>query len=292
MVEHRGCGKQGGSDMTSQTLSQEDVVTPSLAEGVVPATDQEAKVAVTILLPAFNEEANIKHSLEAVSRHLSGMGLRYEIVVIDDGSRDGTRLKAAEEMERLPVKVVGYGVNRGKGGALKYGSRFASGEVTVFMDCDGEIDPLDLARYHEALRTADLAIGSKRHAGSHVDVPLERKFLSFGFNYLVRLLTGIRYSDTQSGLKAFRTSSLKKIMPLVSVKKYAFDVEILTVASLMRMQVAEMPVRIRLSARFGAHGVLRMLVDLLGIAYRLRIKRWYQRNLHNGSAEYSPILRW
>jgi glycosyltransferase involved in cell wall biosynthesis len=267
-------------------------VTPSLAACVAPAAGQALKVAVSILLPAFNEEANIKRSLEAVTHALSGIGLGYEIVVIDDGSRDGTRLKAAEEMEKLPVKVVGYGVNKGKGGALKYGTKFASGEITVFLDCDGEIDPTDLAEYFVALRDADLAIGSKRHPNSRVEAPLERKFLSACFNYLARILTGISCSDTQSGLKAFRTSSLKRIMPLVSVKKYAFDVEILTVASLMKMRVAELPVTIQLSARFRAHSVLRMLVDLLGIAYRFRIKRWYQRNLHNGSAEYSPVLRW
>ena len=143
-----------------------------------------------------------------------------------------------------------------------------------------------------ALRHEDLAIGSKRHPNSRVESPAERKLLSACFNYLARFLTGIKYSDTQSGLKAFRTSSLKRIMPLVSVKRYAFDVEILTVASLLKMKVVEMPVRIQLSARFRVRSVLRMLVDLLGITYRLRIKRWYQRNLHNGSAEYSPILRW
>ncbi|MDG7024388.1 MAG: glycosyltransferase family 2 protein [Nitrososphaerota archaeon] len=272
-------------------MSQETAETPSASEAA-QVTRQMPKVAVSILLPAFNEEGNIKRSLETVSRTLSGIGLGYEIVVVDDGSKDGTRLAATKEMEELPVKVVGYGVNKGKGGALKYGTKFASGEIAVFLDCDGEINPLDLVEYLMALRDSDLAIGSKRHPNSRVEAPLERKFLSACFNYMARFLTGVKYSDTQSGLKAFRTSSLKRIMPLVSVKRYAFDVEILTVASLMKMRVVELPVRIQLNARFRARSVLRMLVDLLGIAYRLRINRWYQRNLHNGSAEYSPVLRW
>ena len=278
--------------MTSQSLSQETAETPSAADNASPATKQASKVAISVLLPAFNEAANIKWSLESISRHLTEIGFGYELIVVDDGSTDGTRLKATEEMERLPVKVVGYGVNRGKGEALKYGSKFASGEITMFMDCDGEIDPLELVEYLGALRTADLAIGSKRHANSRVVAPLERKFLSACFNYLARLLTGIRYSDTQSGLKAFRTSSLKRIMPLVTVKRYAFDVEILAVASLLKMKVVELPVRVEMKARFRAKSVLRMLVDLLGIAYRLRIRRWYQRNLKNGSAKYSPVIRW
>ena len=278
--------------MTSQALRQETTKETHVAENVPPEAKQTPEVAVSVLLPAFNEEANIKQSLEAISRSLSSIGLGYEIVVIDDGSRDRTRLLATEEMERLPVKVVGYGVNKGKGEALKYGTRFSSGEITVFLDCDGEINPMDLVEYLMALRHADLAIGSKRHAMSRVDAPLERKFLSACFNYMARILTGIKYSDTQSGLKAFRTSSLKKIMPLISVKRYAFDVEILTVASLLKMHVVELPVRIQLKARFHVKNVMRMLVDLLGIAYRLRILRWYQRNLNHGSPNYQPIIRW
>ena len=81
-------------------------------------------------------------------------------------------------------------------------------------------------------------------------------------------------------------------MPLISVKRYAFDVEILTVASLLKMHVVELPVRIQLRARFHVKNVMRMLIDLLGIAYRLRILRWYQRNLNHGSPNYQPIIRW
>lgn len=278
--------------MTRQTLRQERIDGARLAQSLPHSTVETPKVAVSVLLPAFNEEANIKRSLRMVSRTVSGIGLEYEIVVIDDGSRDGTRLAATEEMDELPVKVVGHSINMGKGEALKYGTKFASGEITVFLDCDGEISPSELVEYLMALRNADLAIGSKRHPNSKVKTPIERKFLSACFNYLVRIFTGIRCSDTQSGLKAFKTSSLKRIMPLVSVKRYAFDVEILAVASLMQMRVVEMPVTIQLRARFKVKQVFRMLVDLLGIAYRLRMRHWYQRNLSNDSADYQPILRW
>lgn len=286
------CTKWRCRSLTRQVLRQEASGWEQLAEGGILNAEHRAGIDVTILLPAFNEEAKIRGYLRVVARALSAVGLRYEIVVIDDGSSDGTRLAAAEEMMHLPVKVVGYAVNRGKGEALKYGSRFSSGEVTVFLDSDGEIETCDLPGYIRALRDADLAIGSKKHAESRVVAPLERRFLSTGFNYLVRLLTGVRYPDTQSGLKAFRTDALRRIMALVSVKRYAFDVEILAVASLLKMRVVEMPIKIRLNARFSATSLLRMLIDLLGITYRLRIKHWYQRNLSEESASYQPILRW
>lgn len=263
-----------------------------VAKNIAPATIQTPELTISVLLPAFNEADNIRQRLEEIACCLAGTGFRYEIVVIDDGSTDGTRLAASEEMEHAPLKVVGYAVNRGKGEALKYGTRFASSDVTIFLDSDSEIDTSDLIKYATALREADLVIGSKRHPNSRVEIPFGRRFLSAGFNYLVRLLTGIKYRDTQSGLKAFRTTALKRIMPLVSVKRYAFDVELLTVASLLKMRVAEMPIRIELTARFSIRSVVRMLVDLLGITYRLRVLKWYQRNQANGSPKYEPIIRW
>jgi glycosyltransferase involved in cell wall biosynthesis len=273
-------------------LNQEAVEAHVAPEDGALDTRQVAEVAISVLLPAFNEEDIIKKRLEEVSQCLSGTLARYEIIVIDDGSTDGTRLVASEAMTSLPLKVVGYPVNRGKGAALKYGSRFASGEVAIILDSDAEIEASNLTEYAALLRENDLVIGSKRHLRSQVRTSVERKFLSIGFYYLVRLLTGIRYSDTQAGLKAFRTSALKRIMPLTSVKKYAFDVELLTIATLLGMRAAEIPVKVQLSEHFSIRNMARMGIDLLGIAYRLHVLKWYQHNLSNGSPKYEPILRW
>ena len=116
--------------------------------------------------------------------------------------------------------------------------------------------------------------------------------MSFGFNVFVRLLTGLELSDTQSGMKAARADVLKHLMPLVSVKKYAFDVELLVAAKLLHLRVVELPVDIKLGAQFGVRPFIRIIVDTLGIAYRLRIKHWYQANLDNPTAEYKPLVRW
>jgi hypothetical protein len=116
--------------------------------------------------------------------------------------------------------------------------------------------------------------------------------LSIGFHNIARLLTGITVSDTQTGLKAFRRESLDRILPLLSVKRYAFDVEVLAVAQLLGMRVVEMPVNIRMDAHFKLKDVFRMVIDLLGIAYRLRITHWYKKNLNNRHAHYRPHIRW
>lgn len=144
----------------------------------------------------------------------------------------------------------------------------------------------------KALKDADIAIASKWHPESQVTTPLPRRFLSYAFHILVMLLTGVRVSDTQSGLKAFRLDALRTIMRLLSVKHYAFDVEVLTVASMLKMRIVELPVRIQLGSLFSARHVLRMLIDILRITYRLRVIRWYQRNLHNPQPHYKPIIRW
>jgi hypothetical protein len=142
------------------------------------------------------------------------------------------------------------------------------------------------------LDAADIVIGSKRHPLSVAETPVVRKFLSLGFNLLERLLTGVRASDTQAGLKGARSTALYRILPLLSVKKYAFDAELLAVASLLGFRLRELPVHIRLRAGFSARQVFRMLIDLLGISYRIRVKKWYQKNTRKMSETYKPIIPW
>jgi glycosyltransferase involved in cell wall biosynthesis len=246
---------------------------------------------ISVVLPAYNEENQISETVRKVKSSLDG-NYEYEIIIVDDGSRDGTRNEALRIADGRTVKVVAYDQNMGKGHAIKCGLKNATGDVLVFLDSDTEIDPRVLERYVLALNDAGLAIGSKRVAGSHVHVPFARRFLSFGFFVVMRLMTGLKVSDTQTGLKAGRKEALSKILPLLSVKRYAFDVEILVVAQLLHTKIVELPVDITLSARFSAKAVLRMWIDLMGITYRLRIKRWYQKNLLNSNADYEPLLKW
>ncbi len=247
---------------------------------------------VSVILPAYNEEDSIGEAVGSVSQRLESMGQDYEIIVVDDGSSDGTKSRASEYTLDKKIRVLGYDQNMGKGYALKYGAMCALGDFVFFMDSDLDIEASNLARYLKAVQDVDLVIASKRHPLSKVDEPLSRRVLSFSFNMLVRLLTGVQASDTQAGLKAFSSESMKKILPLLSVKKYAFDVELLVVARLLKMKVVELPVKIQLSAGFSIRSIARMAVDLLGIAYRLRIIHWYQRNINNQTPKYAPIIKW
>ncbi len=242
-------------------------------------------------MPAYNEVHWIADSLYSVSEQFKRFCKDWEIIVVDDGSTDGT--KAAVETVGDPrVKVVSYPRNRGKGSALKEGFNQATGEFCFLLDSDLEIRAKHLPEYVEALRYSDLAIGSKRHQFSVVRASAVRRFLSLSFNVLERMMIGVRTSDTQAGIKAIRSTVLYRILPLMSVKKYAFDAELIAIASLLSYKIRELPVEVQLGSAFNPREVLRMLIDLLGISYRLRIRRWYQKNLIRMSETYSPMIPW
>jgi len=250
------------------------------------------RLKVSIVMPAYNEEPRITR---AVSRALSAVaeaGLDCEVVVVNDGSSDGTG-RVVEALSRTDgrVKLVGYPQNMGKGYAIRRGVEAVTGEYVVLIDSDGEILPDEISRYVRGLGRSDICIGCKWHPQSKVEMPIPRRILSHTFHIMVRLLTNSKCHDTQSGLKAFRKDALERIARLQLVKRYAFDVELLAVASLLKLRIAELPVEIKIKGNFGFHNIARMFVDLMGIVYRLRLKRWYQKNLNSQEPKYEPVLK-
>jgi dolichol-phosphate mannosyltransferase len=239
-----------------------------------------SQVELSFVIPAYNEEDFIEDTLGTLDDIIKDKNLPYEILVVDDGSSDNTLANAKRYAGKNGhVRVVSYSKNVGKGYAVKTGFMKANGNVVIFADSDMEIDLRTISKYLEALKHGDIVIASKRHSDSRVKVPLSRRILSECFNGLVRLLTWVPLKDTQSGLKAMKKSAFLDIFPRLAVKRYAFDVELLAVANLYGLKVVEMPVNIKLDASFKPNEMLHMFVDLLGIAYRLRIIHWYQRPL-------------
>jgi len=247
-----------------------------------------SKPELSLIMPAYNEEDNIELVIEKVDDIIKRVGLTYELIVVDDGSVDNTRKIAANYAKyNGHVKVVGYKNNVGKGFALRTGFLHAAGDMVVLLDSDLDIDPRLVRHYVKALGNADIVVASKWHCQSNVDIPLIRRILSHGFNMLVKLLTGIRLSDTQTGLKAIRRSAFVNVFPRLTVKRFAFDVELLALANLLGLRVIELPISIRMHSLFGSKDVWRMLMDLFGITYRLRVLRWYQRSLVNVTSKVS-----
>jgi glycosyltransferase involved in cell wall biosynthesis len=231
-------------------------------------------------MPAYNEEKHIKEAIEEAIEALEKIGLNYEIVVVNDGSKDETTSKVLMCIKKYnAIKLVSYSENKGKGFAIKEGFKHTSGDIIFLLDSDGEISPINLQEYFNALKYVDIAIGSKWHKQSNVQAPFLRKFLSKGFNILSKLLVGIKVSDTQTGFKAFKREALGKLVKVQSVYSYVFDVEFLAFANFLKLKVIELPVSMRLNAGFNMKKILQMFWELLGITYRLRIRKKYKKNI-------------
>jgi glycosyltransferase involved in cell wall biosynthesis len=237
-----------------------------------------AQIELSFIIPAFNEEKSIECSLSNIEHIVREKQLTFEIVVVDDGSKDKTLTRAMEYANKNShTKVVSYPSNVGKGHAVKAGFLKTAGEIIVLADSDMEIDLTTVPSYIEALKDADLVIATKWHPKSKVNMPLHRRALSHGFNVLVRMLTGANLRDTQTGLKVMKKSAFINVFPRLCVKRYAFDVELLAVANLFGLKIVEKPVQLEMNSNFSPLEVWRMFVDLLGIAYRLRVTHFYQR---------------
>jgi dolichol-phosphate mannosyltransferase len=239
-----------------------------------------SQVELSFVIPAYNEEDSIETALGTIDGVVKDKRLPYEIVVVDDGSKDKTLSRAIKYASKNGhVKVVSYTKNEGKGHAVRTGFMQAKGDVVVFADSDMDIDLGTVSKYVDAIEHGDIVVATKWHPDSVVNMPLSRKILSHGFNVLVRLLTGAKLKDTQVGLKVMKRSAFASIFPRLCVKRYAFDVELLAVASLYGLRIVRMPAQLRIKKSFRLKEVFKMFVDLLGIAYRLRVLHWYQRSI-------------
>lgn len=238
-------------------------------------------VDVSVILCAYNEGNVIEETIDRVDHVLTETSWNYEIIVVDDGSLDDTKKRAVSYRDRnggCHLKVLSYQKNMGKGNAVKVGFEQAEGDFIVVMDSDLDVDPKHIPRYVEALKNSDIAVASKWHSESHAAMMMKRKVLSFGFNILSRLLTGIKLKDTQTGLKAFRRSVLERMIPKIVAKRYAFDLELMAACNHCGFRITDLPVDIHVESIIGLKEILRMALDLFRVAYRLRILKYYQRS--------------
>ena len=246
-----------------------------------------AQVELSFVIPAYNEEDSIEDALGALDEVVKNRKLPYEIIVVNDGSKDKTLPKAITYASKNGhVRVVSYDNNVGKGYAVRAGFMQTKGDVVVFADSDMDVDLGTVSKYVDALEHGDIVVATKWHPDSRVDMSLTRKVLSHGFNVLVRILTGVNLKDTQVGLKVMKKSAFVNIFTRLCVKRYAFDVELLAVASLYGLKIVRMPAQLRIRESFRLKEVFKMFVDLLGIAYRLRVLHWYKRPLVSNDASY------
>jgi glycosyltransferase involved in cell wall biosynthesis len=214
-----------------------------------PSTDPKIanpKIALSLIVPAYNEAARIPEPLGRMIAYLANRSYASEIIVVDDGSEDDTagvaRRLAANAP--IPVEVVRYPTNGGKGLALKVGFARARGERILFTDADLSV-PIELAEQLLAAldEGADLAIGTRNHADAKLAVrqPRYREVLGAVFTVLVRLVIS-PVSDATCGFKAFRGDVGRDIFAHLRIRDWSFDAEVLFLARRSGYRVRELPV--------------------------------------------------
>jgi glycosyltransferase involved in cell wall biosynthesis len=236
---------------------------------------------LSVVVPAYREGPRIYGNLHRLLGELDLLAMDYEVIVVSDGNTDATASEA-ERIKSPRVKVLSYQVNMGKGYALGYGVKHAEGRLVTFIDADMELDPADIRPFIDLMESGDhdIVIGSKRHPDSRVHYPGFRRLLSVGYQLLIRILFNLNVHDTQTGHKLFQRRVLADVVPLLAVKEFAFDLELLVVAHhLGYTRVVEAPIRLdyQFQTTVRPWAVYKILWDTAAIFYRLRILRYYDR---------------
>jgi dolichyl-phosphate beta-glucosyltransferase len=218
--------------------------TPQEAAVFSPAAD----VWLSVVVPAYNEESRLSATLERMLAYLSAQNHNFEILVVDDGSSDGTAgVVEGVAASRPQVRLLSYQPNRGKGHAVRCGMLRAQGERILFSDADLATPIEELEKLMARIDAGyEIAIGSRDVAGSQLirRQSLLREMGGRGFNQLVQLLAVPGIHDTQCGFKLFTRRAAKDVFSLCQIDHFAFDVEVLYVAiRVLGLRVAEVPVR-------------------------------------------------
>jgi glycosyltransferase involved in cell wall biosynthesis len=226
----------------------------------------EASSSLSIVLPCFDEAERLPGTLAAYLAHFPPSRAEVELIVVDDGSSDGTSAIADQLAAADPrVRVVRTPHNHGKGYAVRVGIQAAQGELVVFTDADGSYGPEQLERVVAALAGAPVAIGARLGSQAGSGSPLLRRLASPVFNRVMRLLLGLPFHDTQCGLKGFRRDAAEALFQRARVDGFAFDAEALLMARRLGIEVVEVPVtaedRQGSKVRVGGDA-LRMLADV------------------------------
>jgi glycosyltransferase involved in cell wall biosynthesis len=203
-------------------------------------------VDVSIIIPAYNEEQRLLPTLERLHAHLSARPMSYEIVVVDDGSRDRTREVVAAAAARLPnIVLVCQRPNRGKGAAVRRGMHAARGRIRVMWDADCSTPPEELPRLLAPILAgrAAIAIGSRYAQGARtVKQPRYRVLWSRLCNKVIQRWLVPRVLDTQCGFKAFTSDAALNLFGSATIDGWAFDLEILALARRRGIAIEEVGV--------------------------------------------------
>lgn len=236
---------------------------------------------LSVIIPAYNEEKRLPKTLEEIDKYLSKQSYDYEILVVNDGSKD----KTAEIVRGLTsaiknLRLIDNKINQGKGAVVRQGMLAAQGDYRLFTDADNStpIDQLEKI-WPEFEKNYDIVIGSRDVKGAILDPPqgLFRRFVGEGFKLLRKIIIGLwEIEDSQCGFKCFKKEVAEKVFPKCKINRFAFDPEILILAKKLGYKIKEIPVYWRNDpqSKVKFKSMVKMAIDLLKIRWNLMTRKY------------------
>ncbi len=233
--------------------------------------------SISIIIPCYKEREVIASNVAAIHTFIQGRFKRHEIIVVTDGSPDGTA-NEVDSLKRghpeIPIHHIAFPKNRGKGAAVRAGFLAAQCEFVLMIDADLTISITELDNFLPAIEHADMAIASRLVPGTVFEepTPFHRVLTARVFHVLQILLLGnFEFSDTQCGFKLFRRERTLPLFQSLTIERFAFDAELLFLARRMNLRVAILPVRILKDAR---NTNVRIVQDSSNMLWSLIRIRW------------------
>jgi dolichyl-phosphate beta-glucosyltransferase len=230
---------------------------------------------LSIIIPAYNEEALIVSTLDGLKTYLSARSEDYEIIVVDDGSQDKTAvcIQDWKKFNRVNLHLFINEQNRGKGFSIQRGVMESRGRFIIFIDADLPYELYAIDDFLKALRNGyDLAVGSRVLPGSQVKgVPVIRYVSGQIFSWMVQAVLFSGLPDTQCGFKSFKSVAAKEIFRRLTIDGFGFDVEMLFVARKLKLAIQPVPVRM-IDHRHRSR--VRLIIDSFKMFANLFTVRW------------------
>jgi len=238
-------------------------------------------IKLSIIIPAYNEKSRIKETLDDVLNYIKKVDYPVEIIVIDDGSTDNTVTVVENYINKQKnIRIINYIKNMGKGYAVNKGVETAKGEFILFMDADNATRINEIERFWPWTQEGfEIIIGSRNINDKNTKVVRinSRKWFGVFSNFMIRVLLGLKFSDTQCGFKLFDARVGKELFKLQKIYRWGFDFEILAIAQKKNIKIKEVPVNWHEKSNSKVHpftDLIKTFWELVKVAVTIRTNKY------------------
>jgi len=237
---------------------------------------------LSVIVPAYNEERRLPKTLKSMDEYLSRQDYSYEIIVVNDGSKDRTaEVVRGLQSQIANLKLIDNEKNKGKGGVVKQGMLNARGEYRLFSDADNSTSVDQVEKMWPWFEKGfDVVIGSRDVKGAVLNPPqpwFRKVLLGDSFKLIRKIIIGLwGIEDTQCGFKAFTAQAAEDIFSKAKIERFAFDVEGLVLAKKLGYKIKEIPIHWAndLESKVKFQSIFKMFFDMLKIKRDLILGRY------------------